>query len=116
MTLYVGIEFAKTLKGVCKDVKGHVQRRKRAAPAQRRCRARHFFRAGALSYFEGKKRKKGKKEEKGGKRRGKKGKRREKKKEFDFVMNLRINRLLSLIAIYPPLIVVLYFYIHSISM
>ena len=33
MTTNVGIKFAKTLKGVCKDVKGHVQRRKRAAPA-----------------------------------------------------------------------------------
>ena len=74
MTLYVGIEFAKTLKGVCKDVKGHVQRRKRAAPAQRRCLSGHFFRAGALSLFEEKKGKKEKKERKEEKKKGKRKK------------------------------------------
>ena len=64
-----------------------MQRRERAAPAQRRCRGWHFFRAGALGRFE---EKKGKKEKKGEKRREKKrkGERKGKKSLFESISSV----------------------------
>ena len=91
MTTNVGIKCAKTLKGVCKDVKGHVQRRKRAAPAQRRCRHRHFFRAGALRRLEEEKRKKEEKREEKREKERKRGKKDRKDERVQFQFNSVIN-------------------------
>ena len=76
---------------MCKDVKGHVQRRKRAAPAQRRCRHRHFFRAGALRRLEEEKRKKEEKREEKREKERKRGKKDRKDERVQFQFNSVIN-------------------------